>query len=88
MIITHVSPLSNDLWKRWLSEYSTFIRDHFNKEKVESNWPYLGKVVLIHNNGRRLFWKMAIMTNYMVEMTVGIGQLKLKSLPDLRLDLL
>ena len=56
--LDYVTKIFNHLWKRWSSEYLTFLRQKVNNN-TKSSWPKEGDVVLVHDGGPRLFWKMA-----------------------------
>ena len=58
----YVVKLRNDLWKRWSTEYLTFLRQSNQSNLRDGKWPSEGEVVLIHDDGPRLFWKLGIIT--------------------------
>ena len=62
--VKYISKLSNDLWKRWTSEYLMSLRET-NKKMIArsgSTWPRVGDVVLIHDDGPRLLWRLGRVT--------------------------
>lgn len=66
---------SDDLWKRWSYQYLTFLRNHNWKDHPKGNWPSVGKILLIHDEGPCVFWKLGIVTKLLVEMMVIFGWL-------------
>ena len=59
----YISKLIDDMWKRWKFEYLTSIREYqTNKTDKVTLLPKEGDVVLIHDDGPRLKWKMGLIT--------------------------
>ena len=56
--LEYVTKILNHLWKRWSMEYLTFLR-HRIKTVHKGSWPKVGDVVLVHDEGPRLYWKLA-----------------------------
>ena len=56
--LAYISKLSNTLWLRWSKEYLTFLKQKggFNNN---SSCPNIGDVVIVHDEGPRLYWKLA-----------------------------
>ena len=54
-----MTKLLKDFWKRWASEYLTFLRQFqvsgVTKDKM---WPSDGDVVLVFDDGPRILWKV------------------------------
>ena len=56
----YLSKIVRDFWKRWSGEYLTFLRQFqtSGKQVNENKWPVVGDVVLIPDDGPRMFWKV------------------------------
>lgn len=56
--VKYMSKLSNDLWKHWTGEYLLSLRksSHRDSAKRGGTWPEICDIVLIHDDGPRLFW--------------------------------
>ena len=56
---SYLSRLINNFWRRWSDEYLTFLRQfQTSSGRNISQWPKIGDVVLIHDDGPRMFWKI------------------------------
>lgn len=58
----YICKLSNDLWKRWTTDYLLSLREtHRVRTRRSGNlWPTVGDVVLVHDEGPRLFWRLGL----------------------------
>ena len=60
----YIMKLSNDMWKKWVFDYLLSLRERGKKKLARSGgvWPKEGDVVLIQDEGPRLFWKLGVVT--------------------------
>ncbi len=78
--LDYITKVSEDMWKRWVNEYLLSLRISHNciaKNKVHV-WPKLGDIVLIHDEGPRLMWKLGRITGLYTgrDGLVRVAQLK------------
>lgn len=62
--LQHINKLSYDLWKRWRTDYLLSLREqhkHISDSKGKV-FPQVGDVVLIHDEGPRLMWRLGRVT--------------------------
>ena len=76
----YVTKVTDDLWKRWTQDYLLSLRErHSNLLKTSPHsWPKVGDIVLIHDTGPRICWKLGkIMELYLgVDGHVRVARLK------------
>ena len=56
--LEYITKLSKHLWKRWSNEYLTFLKQKGGFTNT-NRYPNPGDVVLVHDDGPRLYWRLA-----------------------------
>ena len=58
-----ITKLSTDWWKLWINEYLLALREtHRCLLKEHKHWPSVGDVVLVKDEGPRIYWKLGRIT--------------------------